>query len=239
MKALILNSGTGSRMKSLTKDSPKCMTELNNGQTILSRQLEQLESQSIREICITTGPFSEMLEKHAHEAAAAASLFFVHNPEYSATNYIYSIYLAKELLDDDIIMLHGDLVFSTDVLHDIMRVPDSAVVVSSELPLPEKDFKAVIAGKYVSAIGIEFFSQALASQPLYKMNKNDWSIWLAEIESFIERGEKNCYAENAFNTVSQQCILLPFDIKSRLCAEIDTPEDLEAVNGLLLKGQAK
>ena len=39
MKALILNSGKGSRMGNLTKDHPKCMTELASMETILSRQL--------------------------------------------------------------------------------------------------------------------------------------------------------------------------------------------------------
>ena len=39
MKALILNSGTGSRMGDLTRTHPKCMTEIGGGETILSRQL--------------------------------------------------------------------------------------------------------------------------------------------------------------------------------------------------------
>ena len=38
MKALILNSGLGSRMGALTSEHPKCMTELNPKETILSRQ---------------------------------------------------------------------------------------------------------------------------------------------------------------------------------------------------------
>ena len=40
MKALILNSGLGSRMGDITKHHPKCMTEINNVDTILSRQLK-------------------------------------------------------------------------------------------------------------------------------------------------------------------------------------------------------
>ena len=234
MKALILNSGAGTRMMSMSESSPKCMTELSTGQTILSRQIKQLELHGIREICITTGPFADKLERHAYEASGSASLCFVNNPDYSSTNYIYSIYLAKEFLLDDIILLHGDLVFSSDVLGDILSFPGSAAVVSSILPLPKKDFKAVIADGLVSAIGIEFFSEAVASQPLYKLNKKDWLIWLSEIESFVLRGEKGCYAENAFNSVSRRCSVYPFDVKERLCAEIDTPEDYDFVNAILM-----
>ena len=43
MKALILNSGMGSRMGVLTSEHPKCMTEISPLETILSRQLRQIE----------------------------------------------------------------------------------------------------------------------------------------------------------------------------------------------------
>ena len=236
MKALILNSGTGSRMRSLTTDSPKCMTDLNTGQTILSRQIKQLENNGINEIVITTGPFVEKLERHARESSRSASLYFVNNPNYSSTNYIYSIYLAKEILDDDIVLMHGDLVFASDVLRDILCISTSAAVVSSTLPLPQKDFKAVLSDGLITAVGIEFFTDAVAMQPLYKLNRENWLIWLAEIESFIERGVNKCYAENAFNEVSRRCEVYPFDVKERLCAEIDTPEDLDMINDILARG---
>ena len=42
MKALILNSGLGSRMGVLTSEHPKCMTEISPRETILSRQLRQI-----------------------------------------------------------------------------------------------------------------------------------------------------------------------------------------------------
>ena len=56
MKALILNSGTGSRMGVLTSEQPKCMTEILNGETILSHQLKQLSEIGIKEVVMTTLP---------------------------------------------------------------------------------------------------------------------------------------------------------------------------------------
>ena len=52
MKALILNSGLGTRMGVLTSEHPKCMTEISPTETILSRQLRQLCSVGIREAVI-------------------------------------------------------------------------------------------------------------------------------------------------------------------------------------------
>ena len=39
-----------------------------------------------------------------------------------------------------------------------------------------------------------------------------------------------CYAENAFNEVSDCCHLYPLDIKGQLCSEIDNPADLAVVS---------
>lgn len=55
MKALILNSGLGSRMGVLTSEHPKCMTEISTKETILSRQLRLLAEAGIEEVVITTG----------------------------------------------------------------------------------------------------------------------------------------------------------------------------------------
>ena len=53
MKAVILNSGLGTRMGELTKEHPKCMTEIAPGETIVSRQLRLLSEAGIQEIVMT------------------------------------------------------------------------------------------------------------------------------------------------------------------------------------------
>ena len=54
MKALILNSGLGSRMGVLTSEHPKCMTEISVNETIISRQLKQLVDAGVEDVVITT-----------------------------------------------------------------------------------------------------------------------------------------------------------------------------------------
>ena len=231
MKALILNSGLGHRMGVITKEHPKCMTEISAHNTILSRQLRQLVNFGIEEVVMTTGYYDQVLVDYCNNLHLPMKLTFVNNPLYDQTNYIYSIYCAKEQLkDDDIILMHGDLVFEGMVMEAVVNSPVSCMAVSSTLPLPEKDFKAVIKGNRIEKVGIEFFENAVAAQPLYKILKEDWLIWLSNIEKFCEADNRKCYAENAFNEVSDQCKIYPCDVKDMLCAEIDTPEDLEVIS---------
>lgn len=223
----------GSRMGVLTSEHPKCMTEISNSETILSRQLNMLKDAGITEVVMTTGLFDGVLVKYCESLGLGLDMTFVKNEKFKETNYIYSIYCAREYLDDDILLMHGDLVFENSVLDAVIDCPSSCMTVSSTLPLPEKDFKAVVKSGRIEKVGTEFFNSALTAQPLYKIKKDDWKIWLDSIISFCEKGDVKCYAEAAFNVISDKCEILPLDVKGDLCAEIDNPEDLEIVSARL------
>lgn len=231
MKALILNSGVGRRMGVLTSEHPKCMTEIAPGETILSRQLRLLARCGIREAVITTGLFDSVLRDYCRSLELPLEISFVFNPDYAETNYIQSIRCAEPLLrGEDIVLMHGDLVFEQGVLGRVLASPVSCMTVSSTLPLPQKDFKAVVQDGRIMKVGIEFFDDALTAQPLYKLLRRDWLMWLDKICEFCDGGQRKCYAENAFNTISDECEVYAMDYKDKLCAEIDTPEDMEAVS---------
>ena len=232
MKALILNSGMGKRMGEITSEHPKCMTPISETDTILSRQLKQLYAAGFDDFVITTGPFEQALKDHCVALKLPINFTFVNNPIYDQTNYIYSIYLARAYLCEELVLMHGDLVLEDSVLKDLLAY-ESAMVVSSTQPLPEKDFKAVLKNGKVAAVGVNFFENAVAAQPLYKLSAHDWQLWLKNISAFCERGETGCYAENALNEIGEQLGILPFDAKDRLCREIDTVDDLNLIKELL------
>ena len=233
MKALILNSGLGSRMGALTSEHPKCMTELNLKETILSRQLRQLAEVGIEEVVMTTGLFDTVLVNYCLSLELPLHYTFVKNPRYAETNYIYSIYCAREYLDDDILLMHGDLVFESEVLDQVMSFQGSCMTVSSTLPLPEKDFKAQVRDGKVLRVGVDVFNDAMAAQALYKLEKENWKLWLEEIVAFCESGNVKVYAENALNALEGRANVAALDVQNLLCAEIDNPEDLAIVSAKL------
>ena len=233
MKALILNSGLGSRMGVLTSEHPKCMTAISSCETILQRQLKLLERAGIEEVVITTGYYDEVLIRYCNSLGLSMHYTFVKNPIYDRTNYIYSIYCAKEYLNDDLILMHGDLVFEDKVLEMSMNCLTSCMTVSSTLPLPEKDFKARLADGKVMAVGVDIFDNAVEAQALYKLKREDWCVWLDRIIEFCENGNTKVYAENALNSLNGTANIMALDVRDLLCAEIDNPEDLAAVSARL------
>lgn len=233
MKALILNSGLGSRMGVLTSEHPKCMTEISAHETILSRQLTILADAGITDIVITTGYYDAVLVDYCNSLDLPLHYTFVKNPIYDQTNYIYSIYCAREYLNDDIILMHGDLVFENEVFDKILASEKSCMTVSSTLPLPEKDFKAQVKDGIVMKVGVDLFTDAMEAQALYKLKKNDWKVWLDLIIQFCENGNQKVYAENALNELNGAANIAALDVENLLCAEIDNPEDLAVVSSKL------
>lgn len=239
MKALILNSGLGSRMGSLTAKHPKCMTEISITETILSRQLRQIVDAGIDDVVMTTGYYKETLVQYCHSLELPIHFTFVNNPLYDQTNYIYSVYCARDYLDDDIVLMHGDLVFENEVFDQVIASPVSCMTVSSTAPLPEKDFKAKVVDGKVVAVGVDIFDEAMEAQALYKLKKDDWEAWLNKIIEFCEVGNTKVYAENALNVLGGAANIFALDIRNLLCSEIDNLEDLKMVTNKLIEIESR
>ena len=231
MKALILNSGIGKRMGALTKYKPKCLVQLRDQETILYRQLKALLEQGIMEIIITTGPYEEQIKDYVKKTFPQLSVLYVFNPLYLTTNYIYSMLLAGNLLDDDIILMHGDLVFQDDLLEKTIHSPHAnTVLVNLNVPLPEKDFKGRVEEGRVKEISVNISGDnCFFLIPLYKVSRQLCEKWLEEMKEFKQQGNLKVYAEEALNNILNKYPLYPVHFHRELCSEIDDLEDLKAV----------
>lgn len=238
MKVLILNSGRGSRMGDLTRNRPKCLVELGDGTTILDRQLSILEKCGITDIIMTTGEYDEEI-REACSNHPGLEFTFVKSDLYDSTNYIYSMYKARGLLADDVILLHGDLVFEEYVILRLINSEKSCVVVNTFQTNPDKDFKAIIETNRVVRIGVRISDDAVPSQPAYKLLESDMRVWIDGIVKYCVVGKTNCYAEDALNDVLDAIDMVPIDLQNILCMEVDDPDDLFIVNNMLGKATGR
>jgi len=224
----------GERLLPLTKNKPKALIKIGD-KTLLEHQLDNLIECGIKDILITTGPLENKIKKYLEKKYSDVNIFYVNNSKYRTTNYIYSMWLTKGLIDDDVILLHGDLLFGAGLLKRLINEKyANCVLVNREIKPPEKDFKAVIENNKVIRIGVEFFGRnAFFSAPLYKFSKSDFLYWLDEIEKFVKKGSLKIYAESVFNEISDKIILCPLYFSEEFCMEIDTKEDLEIARNLL------
>lgn len=228
MKALILNSGIGKRMG--TGQRPKGLLMLLNGETVLQRQVRILGECGIRDFVITTGPEREQIAGIA-DRFPDYQFTFVFNPDYQSTNYIVSMYLAKDDLDDDCLFLHGDLVFNKNLVVRLLACKEESVCLYHEdKPLPEKDFKAEFQDGHLKYVGVDLFTpQCYAFQPLYKLSRSCLQRWLKQIAVFIAGGRTGVYAENALNECTAELKIRGMSYKDDYIEEIDDQADYDRV----------
>ena len=226
MKAIIFNSGYGNRMGEFTKTHHKSMAPVTNGETILHRQLRILSAEGIKDFIITTGPFEDQLKAVAADFPEL-NFSFVRNDIFDRTNYIYSMYLARDLINDDMIFLHGDLVFNRRLVHDMLNCADrNTVTVNFTKALPEKDFKGRVADGKVLEVSVKIFdTDCFAFQPFYKLDKATASAWVGKVVECIHKGETKCYAENALNEIFPALNIRAYSYENYYIDEIDNLDD--------------
>lgn len=233
MKCIILNSGMGTRLEELTENNPKSLVKLHNNETILSRAISIISNFEIDEFIITTGYLDDVLRNYIDVNFPDFNFTYVHNPFYDKTNYIKSIDLIPDI-DDDIILLHGDLVFNQKTAEKVINSNTSCVVIDSTINIPKDDFKAKIEDDIVKYISVDYFeNDAVACQPFYKLKNKDWKTWKNKIRDFCENGKTNVYAENALNELTNDINIYALDLEGLLCMEVDNKNDLKKVKEIL------
>ncbi|MDR1774995.1 MAG: iron-containing alcohol dehydrogenase [Actinomycetes bacterium] len=236
MKAVIFNSGIGKRMGEFTRTQHKSMARLANGETLFARQLRLLRAAGIRDFVVTTGPFADQLQQTVHAARYAdCRVTFVENPDYATTNYIVSMHRAAAYLDDDLLFLHGDLVFDADYPGVVMNAPYRDLgSVNTKLSLPEKDFKARVIDGRVREVSVGIFGDdCVAFQPFYKLSRATAAAWLARVADFVAAGNTQVYAENALNELLADLPVHAFSYADHYVEEIDTTDDLARVSAAI------
>ncbi|AOR24542.1 sugar phosphate nucleotidyltransferase [Clostridium taeniosporum] len=95
MRAILVAAGMGTRLRPLTNTIPKSLIEVN-GISLLERQILNLREIGIDEIIVLTGylheKFDDLVKKY--------DLIKIVNDKYDVYNNIYTMYLAKDYLQD-------------------------------------------------------------------------------------------------------------------------------------------
>ena len=202
------------------------MVKLYNGETIFERQIRILSECGIKDFIVTTGPFKEQLEEIVNKYSDL-NFRFVDNPKYKTTNYIVSMNYAYKFIDDDMLLLHGDLVFNKNLVIKLLNNKNQSVCLFNEIKeLPEKDFKGRFKNNILKEVSINIFDKdCFAFQPLYKLSKDDITKWKNKVKDFVDNGIVNVYAENSLNEIVDEINIYGMSYKDDYIDEIDNEQD--------------
>ena len=122
-RALILAASRGEELADLTDERPKVMLPVN-GKPLLRRLVDLCKKQSVDSVTVVAGYRADKIDVNGID--------LVTNDQYDRTGELVSLTCATDRFTDDMVIMYGDLIFRSYVLHGLLESDrDLTVVVDS------------------------------------------------------------------------------------------------------------
>jgi len=233
MKAVILAAGGGSRLKSITCMIPKCLIEID-GIPIIKRQIDILLNYiTIEEIIIIIGYKAEMIMNFIEINYEDKPISLIENAKYLEINNMYSLYLAREqVIGEDILIINGDVVFQDELINMIINTEGSVCPYDcintdpEELRVSFKFDKAhMILPKYSDPTKSDG-----ATIGIFKLSRNASNVLFEDCAKVLDSGKHNEWFEYSLNRIFTITEFLPLNVKDFEWIEVDDLNDLSIAN---------
>lgn len=249
MKAIILAAGMGSRLKALTKDNPKCMVKVN-GETLIERVLSQLDRCNLEEIILVLGYKKDILKEYINNLGIETKISYIDNDIYDKTNNIYSLYMAKEeMLKNDILLLESDLIFDDSILKNLTADTNKnmAVIASYEPWMDGTCVKLDSENNIIDFVTSKKFDfndtkDLYKTVNVYKFSKEFNKCYIKFLEAYLSSNGENQYYETVLETMIN---VLPNELKgfvlndNQKWYEIDDKQDLDIAESIFSSDDEK
>ena len=227
--ALLLAAGTGSRLFPLTQNSPKCLT-LVNDKSILERLINNLKTQGFKRLVVVTGYKNEYIMDVLGSNSGDLSIEYIHSPLYRTTNNIYSLWMARNIINEPFVLFESDLVLNSSLLDD-MVYPDRMAVALMQPWLNGTTVsinKANMVTEFHKGTTDSYSDIRYKTVNIYSFSLSSWRAIVKKLNQYISAGIVNCYYETVFAEMVADKSLsfesVSFDHKPWY--EIDTINDL-------------
>lgn len=233
MKAIILVAGLGMRLRPDTEVIPKCLIEINR-KSILVNALQNLENNGIKETVLVVGYKSEQIRRAVGSTFKSMKITYIDNPIYDKSNNMYSLYLARQYLKEEVILLEGDILFEERILKNVLSKTKRESYWVVDKFTEGYDGCMLITDNNSRIIDIQIVRNKLAS---YKSNffksvgmirisptlGSNFQQWLAQE---VDNDVLTIYYDLVLAKHIKDAIIQVCDIEGLKWSEIDTLQDL-------------
>lgn len=112
-RAIIMAAGLGKRLQPITLTTPKPLVKVN-GVRLIDTVIKALNVNGIKEIYVVVGYLKEQFKSLEQDYPG---LVLIENPYYSESNNISSLYVAREHIENTIILDGDQFIYNSDILN--------------------------------------------------------------------------------------------------------------------------
>lgn len=227
MTYIILAAGWGKNLQPLTLSRPKTLYKLDEKTTVLQRLVRSIRKcDKDAEIAVVVGFMYQRIQKELEDE----NVKFVHNPFFSATSSMGSLWFAKDFLQrENVTIINGDIVMSEKLLSDVVcahtDVPyvllDSTHKDSNKYNVQVQDDKVCVMSKNLTDFMGNYAS-------ITKLDAVSARFLLEQLDLMVNEGVYNLFFEDALVQMifDKNFELYYKDIKDYHWTEVDTVDDL-------------
>lgn len=195
MKAIILAAGKGTRLGEIGESIPKCLIRIGN-KTIIEHQIEALNSNDIKDISVVLG----YQDSKVREILRNKNIKFYLNKDYETTGMLESFFCAKNELNDDVMLIYGDVIFTANLIKKISENKDDFCLVIDSKKEVKGDTQVRIVDNVIKEISKNIPLEESSGKyiGIAKFSKEAIKIVYNRIKLLIDNGEIKKYPSPSF-----------------------------------------
>lgn len=198
--------------------------------SMLERLVINLSKQGFKRLVVVTGFQEKCIRDFLGTRACGMKIEYIFSPRYGTTNNIYSLWMARKIINEPFLLVESDLVFDVSLLDD-MCFPDRIAVAhmqpwmnGSTVTIDQsQDVQKFQCGTLKPSDEIRY-----KTVNIYSFSLSSWHRITKRLDQYISAGRVNDYYETVFAEMvaDDSLSLKTVSFDSKRWYEIDTIKDL-------------
>ncbi len=233
MNYLILAAGVGRRLGKNYKGLPKCLIKAGD-ETVIERLLGQIRDNDDNPLInVVLGYKSDEIIPKLGDCNV------ILNPFFDTTSINASIWFAKDCFKDEILVINGDIVFSDELIKDLINNDKDSFIAYDSRIQNDKEINVRAEGDKAVRLSVKYKGYSGAYAGVMKFDKENAKLFIELIDKRIKRGfnHSNSYyfapIRNMINKFGAE--FFAFDFANYDWAEIDYLKDIEQAQKVALQ----
>ena len=233
MKLVIIAAGLGSRLSSVSNNTPKLLVPVM-GKPLINKLLSNCIDAGIKNIVVVTGFNNHIIEDHLKTLQTPIQIEVAYNPDWKLANGVSVLSAQKHIpTGEDFMISMSDHYYTSDILKIIKDKSDSNTIASVGADYKIDEIHDIDDGMKLKIDEDSNLIRSM-SKTLSKYNAIDCGIFKCKYEFFdyLKKAKEKdeCSLSDACNLLMNKGLMGSVDIESYPWIDIDTPEALDFIN---------